>query len=286
MKPEFVILKNKNLEVVLSTLGASIFQILFHNENMVLTPVNDEDYQKINLYYGKTIGRVAGRIELNGLIQDNDNGLSLHGGFDGISTKYFDYHLKDNVVEFQCISPDGEAGYPGNFVLYVRYELLEDSLLVNYTATVDKPCLVFLTNHAYFCLGEASTNKLSLQFKSTRKIVHDDRVFSLYEDNVPEQYDFSSPKILGQCGNIDDYFILDDPKVKLISTKFEMTIESNFLGLQMFTDHFFDGIKVLTSQSDLYRAVALEPEDNPLKREELLPGQKYERSIKYTFKKL
>ena len=130
MDTKFVVIKNEHLEVTLCTLGASIYRIIYDGKDMVLTPKDKNDFFKSNIYYGKTIGRVCGRIEakpfLNINPQDNERGVSLHGGCDGLSTKEFSVDAKPTFAEFHYLSKDGEAGYPGNLILRVRYELIDE----------------------------------------------------------------------------------------------------------------------------------------------------------------
>ena len=84
-------LKNEKLEVTLCDLGASIFRIRFDNQDMVLSPIREDDFLKEDVYYGKTIGRICGRV-----IRDNQ--IILHGGHHGLSNQIFDYVVEDNKV--------------------------------------------------------------------------------------------------------------------------------------------------------------------------------------------
>ena len=177
MESKFIVIKNEYLEVTLCSLGASIYRIIYDGKDMVLTPRDKNDFYKTSVYYGKTIGRLCGRIvaEQKGNLkpQANEEGVSLHGGFDGLSTKEFIVDAKPTFAEFHYLSKDGEAGYPGNVVFRVRYELIDDSLIVTFFAITDKPCLLALTNHAYFCLGEDKLNNLCIQMENDKYIVTD-----------------------------------------------------------------------------------------------------------------
>ncbi len=290
MESKFVVIKNNHLEVTLCTLGASIYRIIYDGEDMVLTPKDKKDFYKPNIYFGKTIGRLCGRIEAkpNGDLnpQDNERGVSLHGGFDGLSTKEFLVDAKPTFAEFHYLSKDGEAGYPGNMVIRIRYELIEDSLIVSFFVLTDKQCLLSLTNHAYFCLGESSINNLSLLMENDKYIVVDDRLLPIKYENIPEKWNFTKGKKLSETGDIDNYFLFKEKSFELSSDKYSLNIATNFVGTQIFTDHWLDNVKVYSSEEKLYRGVAIEPQDSQLERKALLPNEHYERYIKYTFKKL
>ena len=86
---EFIQVSNKlGLEVTLCSLGAAIFSISFLDDFMTYNPKNTQEFLRENVYHGKTIGRVAGRITGNKIVIDgktytldaNENGNVLHGG--------------------------------------------------------------------------------------------------------------------------------------------------------------------------------------------------------------
>lgn len=290
MESKFVVIKNEYLEVTLCSLGASIYRIIYDGKDMVLTPRDKNDFYKTSVYYGKTIGRLCGRIvaEQKGNLkpQANEEGVSLHGGFDGLSTKEFIVDAKPTFAEFHYLSKDGEAGYPGNIVFRVRYELIDDSLIVTFFAITDKPCLLALTNHAYFCLGEDKLNNLCLQMENDKYIVTDDKLLPIKYESIPDKWDFTNGKKLSETGDIDNYFLFKEKIVQLSSNKYSLNISTNFVGTQIFTDHWIDNIDVYSSKEKVHRSVAIEPQDSQLERKELLPNEHYERYIKYTFKKL
>ena len=290
MKPTYVTIKNKYLEITFCNLGASIYRILFNGEDMLLTPKDKNDFEKGSVYQGKTIGRVCGRMVAKPFgaynPQDNENGVSLHGGQDGLSTKVFNVNSGVNYVEFHYLSKDGEAGYPGNLILRVRYELIDNELTCSYHAIVDKPCLVALTNHAYFCLGEKSLENISLKMESDQYITTDERLLIQDLEKIKPEWNFKSNCSFQTTGDIDNFFLLNKKQIELSSRKYVLKIVSNFEGTQLFTDHWLDNIPMFSSDEKIHRGVAIEPQDNQLERKELLPNHVYERYIKYTFEKL
>lgn len=289
MDYQFITLKNEHIEVTLCNLGASINRIIFDNEDMILTPCDNKDFFKGNCYYGKTIGRICGRIkaanEFGYALQANEGTTSLHGGFDGLSSKVFKYKKEGNKVTFTYLSKDEEAGYPGNLNIKVTYELVNSALLLNYECHVDKPCVIALTNHTYFCLGEKHTDDLSLIFDPKTMVQVNEELMPVKHIQVPQLLD--EPILdLSICGEIDNYFQLDNKVMRLFGKKYAMDINHDFEGVNIFTDHWKDMIRTTLSDEGFSRGVAIEPQDDQLNRKVLLPNDDYRRYIIYTFKKL
>ncbi|MBK0004338.1 galactose-1-epimerase [Erwinia sp. S38] len=134
------------------------------------------DYLHQSAYLGATVGRYANRIAhsqlvLNGeaiKLSANQGEHQLHGGPEGFSHRRWQIVCQsESEVEYRLDSPDGDQGFPGELVVSLRYHLDEDNTLsISYQATVDKPCPVNLTNHAYFNLdvehGDARQHRLLL----------------------------------------------------------------------------------------------------------------------------
>ena len=285
--------------VTLCDLGASLYGIKYHKDEMILRVKNPSDYLLSDLYFGKTIGRVCGRssiqpFEIDGekyRLQDNNNGASLHGGLDGLSNKFFIYDIFENptsvIVTFECLSKDKEAGYPGNLSLKIIYTISKDKILLKFVADIDKPCLLSLTNHAYFNLGEDDVNKLWIKAKASKCVQFDERLFPVKLVDTEHKWDFKEGKDLSKTGEIDNYFLFDDTKeVILASKKYKLSIKTDFLGVQLYTDNFITNVEVTSSEKEAHRSIAIEPEDNPLDRKVLRPNTDYERNIEYRFEKL
>ena len=134
-----------------------------------------EGYLNNGPYLGVTVGRFANRIKnasfaLNGEkynLDANDGENSLHGGrrgFDKLLWKAETYEEDKGVfVRFELESPDGDRGFPGKMKAIVSYGLTKSNeIIADYKATVEAPCPVNLTNHAYFNLaGEGEGGILS-----------------------------------------------------------------------------------------------------------------------------
>lgn len=117
--------------------------------------------------FGATVGRYANRIRNaefcldNRLwqLEKNSRQHSIHGGAKGFYRRVFEtdtfYVRRDTaVVVFQYRSPDGEGGFPGNLDFTATYKLTNrNEVIVEYTASTDKPTVVNFTNHSYFNLA-------------------------------------------------------------------------------------------------------------------------------------
>jgi len=126
-----------------------------------------EQYVEQTAFLGASVGRYANRIaksrfELDGVpyaLLPSQGENQLHGGPDGFDKRRWRI-IKQNDGEalLSLDSPDGDQGYPGNCAATVHYRLTDDNrIAIEYRATVDKPCPVNLTNHAYFNLdGDCS----------------------------------------------------------------------------------------------------------------------------------
>lgn len=133
--------------------------------NVVVGFERPSDYLTDAYCLGASVGRFAGRIsgegfELDGVFYPlhHENGVHLHGGKEGFQKKYWQIAQIDKGVhpsiELTYLSQDMEEGYPGNLKATVRYQLIENTLHVRYTAVADKKTIVNLTNHAYFKLDD------------------------------------------------------------------------------------------------------------------------------------
>ena len=142
-------------------------------DNVVLGFDDTETYRRnAGLYFGATIGRVAGRIaggafELGGRrhqLTCNEGQTHLHGGSER-SFDRVDWSARrarsehGSGVRFEYVSPDGEERYPGELRVSAEYSLSDDNeLWTVFRAVSDAPTPVNMTNHAYWNLGGAGPN--------------------------------------------------------------------------------------------------------------------------------
>ena len=118
-------------------------------------------------FLGAAVGPVANRIgkgtfTLDGQVYDlpkNDNGNTLHGGFNGIDRVVWDVtSISDNSITLSLDRPDGLEGFPGKMHIDMTYTLTEQNeFRIDYKATSDKLTVMNLSHHSFFNLtGDSS----------------------------------------------------------------------------------------------------------------------------------
>jgi aldose 1-epimerase len=173
------VLKNENgLEATITNYGGRWVSMMVPDKNGRLTDVvlgydHIDDYISSTGNFGGLIGRYGNRIAnarftLDGVeytLPANNNGHTLHGGPQGYHTRVWDaLQVNDQTLELSYLSPDGEAGFPGNLHVQVTYTLTDDnSLDICYEATTDKPTVVNLTHHSYFNLSGVPGSQITDQ---------------------------------------------------------------------------------------------------------------------------
>jgi len=166
-------LMNGKLKAALTNYGARLVKLQVPNKAGNLTDVvlgyDSAAAYKSNAsnFYGAIVGRYGNRIgdatfTLQGSkyeLEKNDGKNSLHGGTHGVYNQVWDVaNSSDTSITFTYISPDGEAGYPGEVKMQVTYTLSHTGgLVMDYHATTDKETVLNLTNHAYFNLSGAGS---------------------------------------------------------------------------------------------------------------------------------
>ncbi|MDR2039577.1 MAG: galactose mutarotase [Bacteroidales bacterium] len=162
-------------------------------ENIVLGLDRLESYLAGHPSLGCVIGRYANRIGnakfiLNGTeytLAKNNGENHIHGGVKRFSHKVWDASISSDIntakLSLICTAADMEEGYPGNMVIKVDYVLNNDNeLVLNYSATTDKPTVINLTNHSYFNLTGCKENVLGHQVK-----IYADAYTPVDEGNIP-----------------------------------------------------------------------------------------------------
>jgi len=125
-------------------------------------------YVAATTYMGGLIGRWANRIAgarftLDGIayaLDRNDGSNLLHGGALGFHRRRWEASEDNGTLVMRLESPEGDAGFPGNVTVEVRYTLDDDgTLTIGYEAVTDAPTPLNLTSHPYFNLaGQAATD--------------------------------------------------------------------------------------------------------------------------------
>ena len=278
----FLYITKGNLKIVLSCLGASIVEIKYDDDLLTMTPINYDDLNREDIYYGKTIGPIANRIK-EGLIKiDNKNyylplnekGISNHSGKAGLSNQMFDVSIKEEKVIFTYKT----HMFDGDITFNVIYSFtLDNQIRIDYEVGTTNKALLSLTNHTFFTLGESCVDNLSINVDIDRYIECDK------ETLLPLSIKPVVKRINLNGGNYDNCFFLKDEKVVLESTKYQLIIQSNYPCIQIYTDNFEDGVLVKNTSLRTRRAVAIEPEDNLLEKTLITKDEIYQRYIVYSF---
>ena len=311
----FIQINNNDFEVVLSDIGASIYSIKLNDKYMNRVTQNEKDFIGPKMYDGKTIGRVANRIQGNVIniegksyiLDANENGNTLHGGVNGLSTKIFDSQieeLEDSViVTYSYLSKDGESGFPGNLSIKVIYTIKNNSIGINFLATTDKTTCCSLTNHTYFTVGERSLKDTKLQINASKYLHCDSKELLPIEiRDVPNYLDFrqlrnimddiSNPVLINsKAKGYDHHYYFDDEdvikeKAILVGNHYKMKVFTNFKGMQIYSSNELTNIISREVDNILHNSLAIEPQDGFLTLNILKPNEEYSRFIKYVFEKI
>lgn len=213
------IYNTKNMEVVLSTLGASFYDIKTPNkdglvESIILTPTSLDEFYNTDAYYGKTVGRFSGRIDKakciienkEYILEKNWNGVNaLHGCKYGISFVNFDYQVKEckDYIDVIFTYLEKENILPGDVNYKITYRIFneENKIKLFFEATTNKTTIVNLTNHVYFNLsGNLKENCLNhnLQFNADKYTRLNNELITESIDQVNEVFDFRKKHKLGK----------------------------------------------------------------------------------------
>lgn len=267
-----------------------------------------------NAFFGAIIGRYANRIAnasftLDGKkysVPQNNGKNSLHGGPHGFNNVVWKAKPLADGVELTYLSRDGEAGYPGNLSVTVRYTLAKGNLKIEYSATTDQDTVLNLTNHAYFNLaaqGDILSHQLTLH--ASRFTPIDSGLIPTGElrSVTSTPFDFSKATAIGARINAEDEqlhlgrgydhnWVLDNGGGKLTEAAelFDpgsgrvLKVLTDQPGIQFYSGNFLDGtVKGKGGKPyELHAALCLETQhfpDSPnhpdFPSTELKPGQRY-----------
>jgi aldose 1-epimerase len=152
---------------------------------------------------------------------------NLHSGETGFHTKAFDVvESTSETILFSLTSPDGASGFPGTVEAKIRWTLTADSSLVmESTATTDKPTYLSITNHSFFNLDGGNCDAMStiLQINANWFIPTDKFNIPTGEIRAVENtaFDFRTPTAIS--ARIDDQ---TDPQI-VIGTGYDHTYVLN-----------------------------------------------------------
>jgi aldose 1-epimerase len=163
----FTLRNGHGMKVSVSELGATL--VSWHAPDrtgklgdILLGHDTPADYLASTTYMGGLIGRWANRIAgarftLDGIeytLDRNEGDNLLHGGASGFNRQHWQASEDNGALVMRLESPEGDAGFPGNLSVQVRYTLDDDgTLTIAYEALADAPTPLSLTSHPYFNLS-------------------------------------------------------------------------------------------------------------------------------------
>ena len=275
--------------VTFCDLGASIYDVFFLQRRMTLTPKFTSDFKRVNVYHGKTIGRVASRIkdakiEVDGItynLDPNEPPHTLHGGKCGISSRFFEHEVIEDdealTILFKYFSPHLDAGFPEDVQFYVRYvfpkETAIPSFYVVFDALSERTTPIKLTNHTYWNLGESSIRTMQLEMNTERFVKVDPEDFILKDickinrkDLFRNEHLFYIMKDEQFKDGLDNYFYFkankkypNYPQIVISNSHSAMAVFTDFPGAVLYTDNFEDGVNYFHTKTRKWRALAIEP---------------------------
>lgn len=295
--------------------------------NVVAGFDNLDQYLNGHPYFGATTGRYANRIANARFSLDGkeyklaaNNGLNaLHGGLKGFDKQLWKSEPLENKagqvsVRFTYLSKDGEEAYPGNLNITVIYTLTdENELVIDYSASTDKPTVVNLTNHSYFNLaGSGDILGHEVQINADRYTPVNDQLIPTGElaPVSGTALDFRKPAIVGDRidqlkpvpGGYDHNFVLkrEGPGLQLAAIVTDpksgrkVEVLTTEPGMQLYTGNFLDG-KLKGVNGVVYNkhsALCLETQHFPDSPNQpkfptttLLPGAEFKSSTVFRFSK-
>jgi aldose 1-epimerase len=236
--------------------GISLNGFGVHSQSdVILSYSSPAEFDSDPYYLGATVGPVANRLKdgcfellnRNHAVEINEPDRSnvLHGGMSGLHQQTFQASptRADNAVVFSLALPHLADGFPGNRLITVRYELLEDlSLQFDFAASTDCTTLLNMANHAYFNLGgPLSEHELTLNAGHYTPV--DDRLIPTGEiaPLKGSTLDYSDWKALGATA-IDHNFVLpEDGKLRraaslrLRESQLQLDVVTTQPALQVYT---------------------------------------------------
>ena len=301
-----------HLKVTLSSMSASIYRVIYKNKEMVLAPKDLNVFHKSYKFYGKTIGRIAGRVPkglinidgINYQLDQNEGSNSLHGGEKGISFRNYQVDIVEDdnnlKVIFILSTSNMEEGYPGNTTYTISYifDKYEDVFTLHYHVISDNNTYYNLTNHTYFLLDDINNLNHKLRIDIKEVSIFNDKDFTIKDFKEIKDYplfDFSRGVILKDVvedpslnsrwlNGLDHRFIFDNSKDVILSNKdIRLIIHTSLSAVHIYSSGGAgDDIYIDNFKDEHSKAIALEfsyPYPKYYKKNEA-----YDEYVRYEFK--
>ncbi|MFM0303766.1 galactose mutarotase [Paraburkholderia sediminicola] len=282
----FTLRNAHGMKVAISDLGATL--VSWHAPDragrlgdILLGHDTPAEYMAATTYMGGLIGRWANRIAdarftLDGIeytLDRNEGANLLHGGTQGFHRALWDVSEDNGTLVMRLESPEGDAGFPGNVRVQVRYTLDDDgTLMITYEAITDAATPLNLTSHPYFNL----TGRQGADIRGHVLSIDADRFFEVDASMIPcelaevagNAFDFRQSAPIGarldwphaqlaRAGGFDHCYVLRDtadattadraPQVRRVACAYdpgsgrELTVSTDQHGLQFYTGNSLNG---------------------------------------------
>ena len=291
---ELITIRNDQLEVSITSLGATITKLFVDGKNVLLGFETPEEYLTASGYLGALVGRYANRIkdasfELNGkkyLLTANEKGNQLHGGINAFDKQKWDVEIvDDNTVKFSLFSKDGENGYPGNLTASATYHIDNNVLRLEFGGTCDQDTIYAPTTHMYFNLGNENILDTDLMINADYYLAVDEENIPIEKEECAGAFDFHQLRKIKQ--DYDHCFILNgEDAVTAVGSEIALKAYTDYPGIQLYTgSHLKNGYQPNAG-------FAIEPEffPNTPNRKDfpsavLKAGEVYKKYIEYHFER-
>lgn len=290
---------DEKFNVSLLDYGASIYSIYLNDKLLTVTPKDISYLLFPGSPYGKTIGRIAGRIE-DAQIDVDDFTYKLekskfgkdclHCGSSNIANKQFDFHVKSFadkvIVTFHYLSLEKEAILPGDIDINVIYTITKDNkITIEYKAFSTKNTYLNITNHTYYNLSGnfvSGAENQYLQINSSKmmecdedlnpqKVISVDKHFNFKDSKIIKDNLFTKEVLFRKNRGFDDAYILEkdenDFAASLYSpiSNIKMNMYTNYPGLVFYSGSYAPFMELIEPVSNkfLYDAICLEAQFIP-----------------------
>lgn len=255
----------------ISELGAALVRLDAPDRHGQLADVtlgfdSAETYLTDENYFGCIVGRFAGRIAGGRFVIDgrvhqapcNEGPNLLHGGVSGFHRKLWRASIEGSALRLDLISPDGEAGFPGEIRVTARYAFTDAfALILRLEAQANAPTPLNLTHHGYWNLAGAGAPSVldhALHIAAAYYVPVDAGMIPASAiapvENTP--FDFRTPKPIGRdieadhtqlslAGGFDHSFVADGLGLRPVATLADvvsgrrLTIHSDLPCLQFYS---------------------------------------------------
>ncbi|WP_281664131.1 aldose epimerase family protein [Paraburkholderia fungorum] len=282
----FTLRNAHGMKVAISDLGATL--VSWHAPDragrlgdILLGHDTPAEYLAATTYMGGLIGRWANRIAdarftLDGIeytLDRNEGANLLHGGTQGFHRALWDVSEDNGALLMRLESPEGDAGFPGNVTVQVRYTLDDDgTLTIAYEAMTDAATPLNLTSHPYFNL----TGRRGADIRGHVLSIDAERFFEVDTSMIPcdlaevagNAFDFRQSAPIGarldwphaqlaRAGGFDHCYVLHrtsdaatagrEPQVRQVACAYdpgsgrELTVSTDQRGLQFYTGNSLNG---------------------------------------------